>query len=42
MDGVDFRFIDVYHNEIRGQRYDIGVPISYANTVATFVGHIQC
>jgi len=28
--------------EIRGQRYDIGVPISYANTVAAFVGHVQC
>jgi len=31
-----------YACEIRGQRYDIGVPISYANTVAAFVGHVQC
>lgn len=28
--------------EIHGQRFDIGVPISYANTVAAFVRYVQC
>lgn len=31
-----------YACEIHGQRYDIGVPISYGNTVSAFVGRIQC
>jgi len=35
-DNVQF----AYACEILGQRYDIGVPISYANTVAAFARHI--
>lgn len=29
-----------YACEVHGQRYDMGVPVSYANTVAAFAGHI--